>query len=150
MTSRNTTTTTTTILTAIVSMLFAAPVFAAVPEFNPEAPLDLDRYEGSERPDEEVVMERFNGTFEAIDRCVETERKRAHVDQVDGNAFVDVLLNPKGNRPLGVNAKTDSDSSRNKLQGCLREAVASAKFPGYDGPPVVVNFEFEIDPGYED
>lgn len=140
----------TTIVTILTSLLFAAPAIAAVPEFNPEAPLDLDRYEGSERPDQEVVMERFNGTFEAIDRCVERERARAHVDQVQGNAFVDVLLNPEGNRPLGVNAKTDTDGSQKKLRGCLREAVASAKFPGYDGPPVVVNFEFEIDPGYED
>jgi hypothetical protein len=147
MTSR---TTTTSLLTAIASILFAAPVFAAVPEFNPETPLDLDRYEGSERPDQDVVMERFNGTFGAIDQCVESERKRAHVEQVDGNAFVDVLLNPEGNRPLGVNAKTDASKTRSKLQGCLREAVASANFPGYDGPPVVVNFEFEIDPGYED
>jgi hypothetical protein len=145
-----TTTTTTTLFTVIASILFAAPVFAAVPEFNPEVPLNLDRYEGSERPDQDVVMERFNGTFDAIDHCVELERKRAHVDQVDGNASVDVLLDPEGNRPLGVNAKIDSDKSQKKLKGCLRQAIASAKFPGYDGPPVVVNFEFEIDPGYED
>ena len=142
--------TTTTAITLLSTLCFTAPAAAAVPHFNPDALLDLDRYEGSERPDEEIVMDRFNGVFESIDRCVEKERSRTHEDQVDGIAFVDVLLNPEGNRPLGVNSHTDSRKKRSKLQGCLREAVASAKFPGYHGPPVVVNFEFEIDPGYED
>ena len=136
-------------LTTLLTVLVATPAVAAVPEFDPSASQDLDRYEGSERPDETEVMDRFNQTFEAIDRCVEAERKRTHEDHIDGLAHVDVLLDPEHPHPLGVNANTDG-KKRSKLRGCLRNAVGSAEFPTYHGPPVVVNFEFEIDPGYEE
>ena len=151
--SEDITMTTTKLITATLSVafsvLFASPAVAAVPEFDPSASQDLDRYGGSERPDESVVMERFNDTFAAIDRCVEAERNRTHEDHIDGLAHVDVLLDPEHPHPLGVNADTDG-KKRAKLKGCLRDAVGSAEFPTYDGPPVVVNFEFEIDPGFEE
>jgi hypothetical protein len=70
--------------------------------------------------------------------------------QLQGDVKVGVLVNPAKHRPLGVNAnlpgKHDKDQ---KLKDCIREAAASAPYPTYDGPPRVIDFEFELDAGSE-
>ena len=54
----------------------------------------------------------------------------------------------QGNRPLGVNAQlSEQVKQRLQLRECLRGAVADGKYPAYEGPPVVVDFSFELDPG---
>jgi hypothetical protein len=67
-----------------------------------------------------------------------------------GDLSVAVKLNPKEARPLGVNAtlpgKYDRDSD---LKDCIRDAVATASFPTYDGPPIVAEFETQLDAGSE-
>jgi len=123
--------------------------FAAttVPEFDPNADVTLDMEGGSERPDEYLVMQAFEQQFSAFDRCVEAAKNGADV-RLPGDVDVEVLLNPKGNRPLGVNAElSDQLEQQQPLRECLRRAVADAKYPGYQGPPIVVDFSFELDPG---
>lgn len=119
-----------------------ATAATAVPTFDPNADVVLEDT-GGERPDEYTIEAAFKAQNDALDQCakqVEGAKK--------GNAKVEVLLNPKGNRPLGVNAQLPSGLRNNTaLRECVRAATAAAAFPAYDGPPVVVDLDFKIDPG---
>lgn len=122
---------------------------AAVPSFDPNADVNLDMSAGGERPDDSEVLEVFQSQFDAFDQCVETARG-GKTRALEGDVHVEVLLNPKGERPLGVNAQLPAKTSKNRgLRDCLRSAVAEAAYPSYDGVPVVVEFDFELDPGFE-
>jgi hypothetical protein len=134
----------------------AAPgaVTANVAGFDPNADvvLDLDKF-GSERPDQYEVQQAFFGAFEPIGHCVESEKQRRKSPDVvfDGDVTLAVKLNPSTGRPFGVNAQMPSGFEKaDKLSNCLREAAGGVRYPVYDGPPLVVEFEFELDPGYID
>jgi hypothetical protein len=124
---------------------------ADVPEFDPGAPVDLDKWEGSEWPEEQQVTAAFEHQYPAFDACVATEKERTgKTARLEGEAGMALLLNPEGARPMGVNAvMPNAHERRAELVRCLRNASASGQYPTYDGPPLVVEFEFEIDPGEE-
>lgn len=130
----------------------AAPdaVTANVAEFdaNADVLLDMDSY-GGEIPDEFAIQQAFFGQFEAIGQCVFDEKdRRKSEDQMLGDVVIAVKLNPKSSRPFGVNATMPEGYEKAaKLKDCLREAAADARYPKWDGPPRVVEFEFELDPG---
>lgn len=132
----------------------AAPsaITANVASFDPTADvsLDMDKY-GSERPDEYEVQQAFFGAFGDIDGCVLAEKDRRKTEeQLQGDVSMAVKLNPSKGRPFGVNAELPAGFEKaTKLETCLREAAGTVGYPTYDGPPVVVEFEFELDPGYE-
>jgi len=138
---------------AFVGTLFSgAPVSAStstVPEFDPNADVALDMEAGGERPDEYSVLQAFEQQYEHFDACVAKVKKDPD-QKLPGDVEVAVLLSPKGKRPLGVNAAlTKKVKASDSLRQCLRTAIAGAPYPAYDGPPVVVNFSFELDPGSE-
>lgn len=121
---------------------------AAVPTFDPNATTELTA-EGGERPDEFVLLGAFERQRAQMDRCVEQSKDGEDI-KLEGTATMEVLLNPAGKRPLGINGKVSDDAPKDTgLMECLRAATASAPYPGYDGPPVIVEFDFEIDAGYE-
>lgn len=121
---------------------------AAVPTFDPNASTELQS-DGAERPDEFVLLGAFEQQRAQMDRCVE-QAKASDDEQLVGTATMEVLLNPAGKRPLGINGKVSDDAPSDPgLMECLRAATAAAPYPGYDGPPVVVEFDFEIDAGFE-
>ena len=121
-----------------------------VPTFDPNANTVLDMDSGGERPDKQAVLDAFSQEYDAIDACV-IDSKGDRDKQLVGEAHVAVLLNPAGDTPLGINAELpDSIAKNRQLRECLRGAVAKADYPSYDGPPIVVEFDFELDPGYEE
>jgi hypothetical protein len=121
---------------------------ATVPGFDPNATVQLEA-EGGERPDEFYLLAAFEQQQEVMDRCVEAA-KDGNDEQLKGWGNMEVLLNPQGKRPLGINAKLDGEHAKNAtLVECLRRATAGAPYPSYDGPPVVVEFNFELDAGHE-
>lgn len=132
----------------------AAPgeVTANVAEFDPNAAisLDMDSY-GGERPDDYEVQQAFYGAFDGIGSCVTAERERQKIADdatLPGDVTIAVKLNPERGRPFGVNATMPEGLEDNEvLEDCMREEVAKVDYPKYDGPPVVVEFEFELDPG---
>ena len=125
-------------------------VTAKVATFDPNADivLDLDKY-GSERPDEYRVQQAFFDQFGALDECVWAEKdRRGSEKQLKGDVSMAIKLNPESATPFAVNANMPKKFAKNEtLTECMREAGASSQFPTYDGPPVVVEFEFELDPG---
>jgi hypothetical protein len=121
-----------------------------VPTFDPNADVVMDMDAGPERPDSHSVTQAFSRQYDAIDACV-VDFKGGRDTTLEGEAKVEILLNPKGARPLGVNTTLPGSIKKDReLHECLRAAVATADYPSYDGPPVVVEFEVELDPGYEE
>jgi hypothetical protein len=130
-------------------------VTANVAEFDRTADisLDMDKY-GSERPDEYAVQQAFFAAFDGIGGCVEAEHNRRKTelsDTFDGDVTMSIKLNPEQPRPFGVNATLPEGFEKSdKLKDCMREAVGAVEFPSYNGPPVIVDFEFELDPEWVD
>ena len=121
-----------------------------VPTFDPDGDVVMNMDAGSERPDQQRITEAFSRQYDAIDACV-VDSKGDKDRTLEGEAHVSVLLNPKGATPLGVNTELPGGSKKDRqLRECLRSAVATADYPSYDGPPVVVEFAFELDPGFEE
>jgi hypothetical protein len=144
------------LLAAVVGgALAAAPAGSAhaactVPTFDPDASTVLDMEAGSERPDERRVLAAFESQYGAFDSCVMNAKPKNDAP-IPGEAQVQILLNPAGATPLGINAELPEPVRRNhELRECLRDAVSRADYPSYDGPPVVVVFDFELDPGTEE
>lgn len=133
--------------------LASSPTQAAsttVPTFDPEATVHLQS-DGSERPDEYVLEQAFRQQYGQLDQCVAAAKEGDDDSTLGGQAEVEVLLNPNGHRPLGVNAKLSGDNQSDaQLVECVRQASAGAPYPQYDGPPVVAVFDFELDAGYVD
>jgi hypothetical protein len=135
--------------------LGAAPTASAsaacsVPTFDPESTTVLDMDAGAERPDEQRVLAAFESRYDAFDACV-VNAKPKREEPIPGEAEVQILLNPRGATPLGINAALPEPVARDhELRECLRDAVSRADYPSYDGPPVVVVFGFELDPGFDE
>ncbi len=126
-------------------------VTANISEFDPTADMefDMDKW-GSEMPDEYGVQEAFSNSFTAMDDCVWNfkEKKGLTKKTLEGDVKMSVKLNPKKSEPLAINVEMpEKYAEKDKLAKCLRDAAASAPYPTYDGPPYVVNFEFELDAG---
>ena len=125
-----------------------ASAAATVPTFDPNADVVVDD-SGPERPDEYEIQEAFFSQNEALDKCIDKATNN-RTKQLEGDAEIEILLNPKGDRPLGVNASMPRGLAKDVgLTECVRRVVASAPYPSYDGPPVVVALSFELDPGVE-
>ncbi len=122
----------------------------AVPTFDPNGDVELDMDAGGERPDQQRVLEALSRQYDEIDACV-VDAKSSPRKTMGGEAHVSVLLNPQGETPLGINADLPKPVAKDReLRECLRAAVATAPYPSYDGPPIVVEFDFELDPGFEE
>ncbi len=122
---------------------------ANVAEFDPSE-LNFDIMSvGSERPNEDMIQQAFESAYGSMDACVATAKERTGNDaRIEGELELAVRLNPRENKPLGVNASgPDELMKRKKLVNCFREAVAKAQFPTYDGPPVETSIALEVDPG---
>lgn len=122
-----------------------ASAAAAVPTFDPDADVVIEDT-GSERPDEHTIELAFKKQNDALNACVTLAGQAG----AKGDAKLEVLLNPQGDRPLGINATLpDGLQNNTDFRECVRGATAAAPFPSYDGPPVVVDLDFELDPGHE-
>lgn len=122
---------------------------ASIASFDPDAAVefDLDAY-GTDRPDQYAIEQAFATQYGAFDECVAAAKKRKKSGkQLPGDVSMAIKLNPKSDKPFAVNADMPGEIKDEKLKDCLREAAAAAAYPKYDGPPVVTNFTFELDPG---
>lgn len=125
---------------------------ASIASFDPSEDLQFDLMAyGSERPDQYGVEQAFATRYGAFDECVAAEKqRRGSDDQLAGDVSMSLKMNPKSSKPFAVNAELPAGADGKKLGDCLREAAAAAEYPQYDGPPVVVKFSFELDPGSAD
>lgn len=127
-------------------------VKASVGNFDPDADLgiDLEKF-GSERPDDYAVQMAFNQSFPGLDACVAAAKDRKGISadtQLQGDLDLQVRLEPKTGKTLGVNATLPAKYAKDQeLDKCIRDAVGGVEFPKYDGPPVVAEFYTQLDAG---
>lgn len=126
-------------------------VKANVATFDPDADvtIDFEKY-GTERPDDYAAQMAFHQAFEPMDACVLAAKERRGMGPnkvLAGDVDVAVKLEPKTGKAQAVNASLTKHKKDSTLTKCIREAVATVKFPSYDGPPVVVEFHTELDAG---
>lgn len=125
---------------------------ATISTFDPDEDIqfDMDAW-GTTWPDDYEVQMAFQQAFGSMDECVAEYKKGKGMKlhkQLPGEVEMQVKLNPKEVRPFGVNAKLPGKFAKaSGLSDCMREAAASVHYPTYDGPPLVVAFEFELDAG---
>lgn len=125
---------------------------ATISTFDPDEDIqfDMDAW-GSTWPDDYEVQMAFQQAFGSMDECVAEYKKTKGMKlhkQLNGDVEMQVKLNPKEPRPFGVNASLPKKFAKaSSLNDCMREAAATVHYPTYDGPPLVVAFEFELDAG---
>lgn len=125
---------------------------ASIAGFDPDEAVafDLEAY-GTDRPDQYSIEQAFSTQYGAFDECVAAAKQRKKSDKkLPGDVSMAIKLNPKEQKPFAVNAEMPDGVHDEKLKDCLRDAAAAAEYPKYDGPPVVVKFNFELDPGGEE
>ncbi len=111
-----------------------------VPRYDPKAQTALG--EGSERPDDATVRAELRRLEPAFDRCI-ADAAAAGVTIGTGRVEFELGLTPTG-KVAGVNAKAPPAIRESGVVPCLRKVIYDHRFPKYDGPPIPVDYSFEI------
>lgn len=128
-------------------------VKASIAEFDPNADVAIDLAAGGENPDEWLIEQALQSNFEKLDACVVATKQKLKLGEdvvLEGDVDFQIKLNPKSPRPFAVNAKLSAEKwdKNAELKDCLRDAIAAANFPKYDGVSRVVEISTQLDPGY--
>lgn len=111
-----------------------------VPRYDPQADVELG--DGSERPDDAAVKAELRALEPAFDRCI-ADAVAAGVTVGSGRVEFELGLTPTG-KIAGVNAKAPAAIRDSGIVPCLRKVIFDHRFPKYDGPPMPVDYSFEI------
>jgi hypothetical protein len=111
-----------------------------IPRYDPKA--DVEVGDGSERPDDGAVKSQLRALEPDFDRCI-ADAIAAGVTVGNGRVEFEFGLTPSG-RVAGVNAKAPAAIKDSGVVPCLRKVIYDHRFPKYDGPPIPVDYSFEI------
>ncbi len=112
-----------------------------IPQYKNKT-VNLDEY-GSERLGDDVVnqhMSRLNGRFQ---KCIETAAMYSESDLGSGTLSFRIRLKPDG-KVDGVSVKAPANLKVFGIVPCARKVVYDHRFPKYDGPPMGVDFSFDV------
>lgn len=112
-----------------------------IPRYDPDATVVLDPAAGSERLDDTRVRASLRALEPAFDRCI-ADAVAAGIDVGSGEVRFELGVAPSG-KVTGVNARAPAALRDAGVDGCLRKAIYEHRFPGYDGPPMGVDYSFE-------
>lgn len=97
---------------------------------------------GSERLDDATVRKELRELEPAFDRCI-ADAVAAGVTV--GNGRVDFVFGLTASGKVdGVNAKAPAAIRDAGIVPCLRKVIFDHRFPRYDGPPMGVDYSFEV------
>jgi hypothetical protein len=111
-----------------------------IPAYDAKATTELG--EGSERLDDGTVRKELRELEPAFDRCI-ADAVAAGVTVGSGRVDFVFGLTPSG-KVDGVNAKAPSAIRDAGIVPCLRKVIFDHRFPRYDGPPMGVDYSFEV------
>lgn len=98
--------------------------------------------EGGERLDDATVRKELRELEPAFDRCI-ADATAAGVTIPSGRVDFVFGLTPTG-KIDGVNAKAAAPIRDTGIVSCLRKVIFDHRFPRYEGPPMGVDYSFEI------
>ncbi|HET6585492.1 MAG TPA: hypothetical protein VFG69_18665 [Nannocystaceae bacterium] len=113
-----------------------------IPRHDPNATRTLDPDAGSERPDDATIRAHLRKLEPAFDRCI-ADAVAGGVTFPSGRVEFDLGIAASG-RVSGVTAKAPSAIQATGVVSCLRKVIYDHRFPGWDGPPMDVEYAFEI------
>lgn len=113
-----------------------------IPQFS-NKPIVLDMNAGSERLSDHVVDTHMNRLTPKFQRCITTASTYSDDDIGGGTLTFKIQLKPTG-KVAGVSVKGPSNLKVFGIIPCVRKVVYDHKFPSYDGPPMGVDFSFEV------
>lgn len=97
---------------------------------------------GSERLDDATVRAELRQLEPAFNRCI-ADAVAGGVTVGNGRVEFVLGLTAKG-KVSGVTAKAPPTIRDSGVVGCLRKVVFDHRFPAYDGPPMGVDYSFEV------
>jgi hypothetical protein len=111
-----------------------------IPAYDPTKTTALG--DGSERLDDTTVRKELRELEPAFDRCI-ADATAAGLTIASGRVDFVFGLTPTG-KVDGVNAKAPAAIRDSGIVSCLRKVIFDHRFPRYDGPPMGVDYSFEI------
>ncbi len=114
-----------------------------IPKYNASATTVLDPDAGSERLGDGVVRGELRQLEPAFNACI-ADAVAGGVDVGRGQVAFVFGLTAKG-KVSGVTATAPAKLRDSGVLGCLRQVVFSHRFPTYDGPPMGVDYSFEVE-----
>lgn len=113
-----------------------------IPRYDANATTVLDPDAGSERLGDATVRAELRGLEPAFDRCI-ADAVAGGVTIPAGRVDFVFGLTAKG-KVDGVTAKAPAALRDTGILGCLRKVIHDHRFPTYDGPPMGVDYTFEV------
>lgn len=113
-----------------------------IPKYDATATTVLDPAAGSERLDDGIVRAHLRKLEPALDRCI-ADAATAGVNVGSGRVDFVFGLSASG-KVTGVTAKAPAAIRDAGIVPCLRQVVFEHRFPSYDGPPMGVDYSFEV------
>jgi hypothetical protein len=112
-----------------------------IPRHDPNATRVLDA-DGSERPDDATIRAHLRKLEPAFDRCI-ADAVAGGVRFANGRVEFDLGIAATG-RVSGVTAKAPPAIQSTGVVSCLRKVIFDHRFPTWDGPPMDVEYGFDI------
>lgn len=112
-----------------------------IPRHDPNATRELDA-DGSERPDDATIRAHLRKLEPAFDRCI-ADAVAGGVRFANGRVEFDLGIAASG-RVSGVTAKAPPAIQSTGVVSCLRKVIFDHRFPTWDGPPMDVEYGFDI------
>jgi len=113
-----------------------------IPRYDATATTVLDPDAGSERLGDHTVRAELRGLEPAFDRCI-ADAVAGGVTIAAGRVDFVFGLSAKG-KVTGVTAKAPAALRDTGILGCLRKVIYDHRFPTYDGPPMGVDYTFDV------
>ncbi len=114
-----------------------------IPRYDPRKTEVLDMNAGSERLGDRTIADHMRRLEPKFNDCIETAAR--HSDQEIRGGKVDFVFGiaPSG-KVTSVTVKAPTHLDVFGIVPCLRKAVYDHRFPSFDGPPMGVDYSFEV------
>lgn len=122
----------------------SAPVFddSAIPRFDPNRVQTIGEGQGSERLSDRKVRQELERLEPGFNRCIE-QVANAGVDIGSGQVSFEIGIEPSG-KVWGITATAPRALRESGVVACMRKAIHRHRFPSWDGPPMGVDYSFDV------
>lgn len=114
-----------------------------IPRYDPKATRNLDDSPGSERLSDFEANKQLRRLEPKFNKCIATAAQYSDKDIGSGSITFLIGIKPNG-KVSGVNVKAPSNLRVFGIVPCLRNAVYRHRFPTWDGPPMGVDYSFDV------
>jgi hypothetical protein len=122
----------------------SAPVFddSAIPRFDPNRVQTIGEGQGSERLSDRKVRQQLERLEPRFNRCIE-QVASAGVEVGSGQVSFEIGIEPSG-KVWGITATAPKALRASGVVACMRGAIHGHRFPSWDGPPMGVDYSFDV------